>query len=66
MTAAPLATDVIPLVDVQAQYRTIKDEIDHALHSVLERGQFILGPEVAALERDIAAYCGTTHAIAVA
>jgi len=66
MTAAPLTTDAIPLIDLQAQYRTIKDEIDHAIRTVLERGQFILGPEVAALEREIAAYCGTMHAIAVA
>lgn len=66
MTATPLTTESIPLIDLQAQYRAIKDEIDHAIHAVLEGGQFILGPEVEALERDIAAYCGTTHAVAVA
>lgn len=66
MTATPLTTASIPLIDLQAQYRMIKEEIDHAVRAVLERGQFILGPEVAALECEIASYCGTTHAIAVA
>jgi len=56
----------IPLIDLQAQYRAIKTEIDQAVHAVLERGQFILGPEVEALEREVAAYCGTAHAVAVA
>lgn len=66
MTATPLTTASIPLVDLQAQYRTIKDEIDHAIHAVLERGQFILGPEVEALEHEVAAFCGSAHAVAVA
>lgn len=56
----------IPLVDLQAQYRSIKSEIDRAIHAVLERGQFILGPEGEALEREIAAYCGTAYAVGVA
>jgi dTDP-4-amino-4,6-dideoxygalactose transaminase len=56
----------IPLVDLRAQYDAIRPEIDRAIHAVLERGQFILGPEGEALEREVAAYCGTTHAVAVA
>ncbi len=56
----------IPLVDLATQYRAIKPEIDAALQRVLASGQFILGPEVEALEREIAAYCKTAHAIAVA
>ena len=56
----------IPLVDLQAQYRSIKPEIDAAIQRVLDRGQFILGPEVEALEQEIAAYCGTQYAVAVA
>lgn len=56
----------IPLVDLQAQYRAIKSDIDSAIQRVLERGQFILGPEVEALERELAVYCGTRHAVAVA
>jgi len=53
-------------VDLTAQYQTIKPEIDAAIQRVLARGQFILGPEVEALEQEIAAYCGTTDAVAVA
>ena len=56
----------IPLVDLRAQYRSLKSEIDEAVHRVLDSGQFILGPEVEALEREVAAFCGARHAIAVA
>lgn len=56
----------IPLLDLRAQYRVIKLEVDAAIQRVLERGQFILGPEVEMLEREIAAYCGTAHAVGVA
>ena len=56
----------IPLLDLKAQYLSIKEEIDNAVMGVLDSCRFILGPEVKALEDDIAAYCGTKHAIAVA
>ncbi|GAF86496.1 unnamed protein product, partial [marine sediment metagenome] len=56
----------IPLVDLEAQYDTIKDEIDNALRSVIGNGQFILGPEVETFESEIAAYCQTKFAIGVA
>jgi dTDP-4-amino-4,6-dideoxygalactose transaminase len=54
---------LIPLVDLKAQYRGIKDEIDRAIANVLESGQFILGNEVAAFEQDFAAYCGAAHCV---
>ena len=56
---------MIPLVDLQAQYRTLKPEIDSAILRVLDSAQFVLGPAVAAFEKDFAAYCGTTEAIGV-
>jgi dTDP-4-amino-4,6-dideoxygalactose transaminase len=56
----------IPLVDLGAQYRPLTAEIQAAIQRVLESGQFILGREGEALEREIAAYCGTAHAVAVA
>ncbi len=56
----------VPLVDLRVQYQAIKSEIDQAVLAVLDRGQFILGPEVDALEREMAAFCGTSHGIAVA
>jgi len=57
---------VIPLVDLKAQYDTIKDEVDAAIQRVLHHGQFILGPEVRAFEGEVAAYCGTEFAVGVA
>ncbi len=56
---------MIPLVDLQAQYRSIEPEITEAVSRVLASAQFILGPEVAAFERDFAAYCGASEAVAV-
>ncbi len=56
----------IPLVDLKAQYDSIKDEIDSAIGRVLRQGQFILGPEVKAFEEEMAAYCGTRFAVGVA
>jgi dTDP-4-amino-4,6-dideoxygalactose transaminase len=54
---------LIPLVDLKAQYQSIKGEIDNAIASVLESGEFILGSEVAAFEREFAAYCGARYCI---
>jgi len=56
----------IPLVDLTAQYHSIKQEINEAIQGVIDRGNFILGAEVKALETEIAAYCGTSCAIGVA
>jgi dTDP-4-amino-4,6-dideoxygalactose transaminase len=56
---------VIPIVDLKAQYYSIKDEIDRAIAGVLESSQFILGKEVAAFETEFATYCGAAYAIGV-
>lgn len=53
----------VPLCDIQAQYRALKDQIDAAVLRVLASGQAILGPEVAAFEQETAAYCGAAHGI---
>lgn len=55
----------IPLLDLKAQYVTIKEEIDQAVLGVLDSCKFIFGPEMKAFEEEIAAYCGTKHAVAV-
>ena len=55
----------VPFVDLKAQYRSIKPEIDAAIAGVLESAQFVLGPEVAAFEREFAAYSGASEGIAV-
>ncbi len=53
----------VPLCDLQAQYRELRPEIEAAVLRVLASGQAILGPEVAALEREVADYCGAAHAV---
>ncbi len=55
----------VPLLDLKAQYATIRDEIQDAIDQVLESQRFILGPEVDALEREIADYSGCAHGIGV-
>ena len=55
-----------PFLDLRAQYRTIKAEIDEAMQRVMESQQFILGPEVESFEREIAAYTRTQFAIGCA
>ncbi len=56
----------IPLVDLKTQYISIKDEIDSAIHSVLDRTDFISGTEVGKFESAFAEFCGVRHAIGVA
>lgn len=56
----------IPLVDLKAQYNSIKDDIDAAIQRVLQEGQFILGSEVETFEKEVASYCGTKFAVGVA
>ncbi len=56
----------VPLLDLQAQYATIKGEVRAAVDGVLESQRFILGEQVAALEREIAEFCGVPFAVGVA
>jgi dTDP-4-amino-4,6-dideoxygalactose transaminase len=53
----------LPLVDLRAQYRTIEDEIMAAIRGVLESGQFVLGPQTQAFEREFAAHCQAADAV---
>ena len=55
----------VPSLDLKAQYRSIKPEIDAAIAGVLDSGQFVLGSEVAGFEQEFAAYCGTDDCIAL-
>ncbi len=57
---------MIPLVDLVAQYHSIKNEIDAAVNATLESGHFILGPAVTRFEESIASYLGVDHAIGLA
>jgi dTDP-4-amino-4,6-dideoxygalactose transaminase len=53
----------VPLCDLGAQYRQIQSEVEGAVIRALRSGQVILGPEVAALESEVAEYCGAAHAV---
>ena len=55
----------IPLVDLKAQYRTIRDEVRTAIDDVLESMQLTIGPNVKAFDQEYAAFCGAKHAIGV-
>ena len=56
----------VPLLDLAEQNQTLRPEIEAALGRVLDTNGFILGAEVAALEKELADYCGTKHAIGCA
>lgn len=55
----------VPLFDLKRQQARLRSDIDVRISRVLDHGQFILGPEVDALERDLAAFAGARHCIAV-
>ena len=59
-------TNPIPLVDLKAQYRSIKPEMDSAVQRVLDNTSFIMGTEVTRFEEAYADFCGTDYAIGVA
>lgn len=56
---------MIPFLDLKAQYRQIKPDIDAAVLRTIESAQFVLGPDVAAFEEQFAAYCHVRHCKAV-
>jgi len=54
---------MIPILDLTAQYLTLQSQLDAAVRQVLAAGQFIMGPNVAAFETEMAAYVGVPHAV---
>ena len=56
----------VPALDLKAQYRAIRDEVEPVVLELLESQQFVLGPQVAQLEAELAAYCGAGHAVGCA
>jgi dTDP-4-amino-4,6-dideoxygalactose transaminase len=55
----------VKLLDLQAQYAPLREEIRRAIDDVCDSQALILGPHVAKFEKNLAAYCGTKHAIGV-
>jgi dTDP-4-amino-4,6-dideoxygalactose transaminase len=67
MTAPPRPSlEMIPMLDLRAQFDTIAPEIRAAVESVLTSQQFVLGPQGEALEQEIAAACGVRFAVGLA
>jgi len=56
----------VPLFDTATPLEPLRGEIDGAIASVLDDRRFILGPNVAAFEEELAGYCGASHAVGVA
>jgi dTDP-4-amino-4,6-dideoxygalactose transaminase len=56
----------VPLLDLQAQYATIKDEVRAVVEEIFENQRFVMGAHVSALEKEIAEFCGVEHAVGVA
>lgn len=57
---------MIPVCDLRQQYLDLREEIDAAMQAVAAGGRYILGPEVQALERELAEYCDARYACGVA
>lgn len=63
---AVTGTTPMAFIDLAAQHARIGDKIEAAILRVVEHGHFIMGPEVAALERELAAYTGVKHVVSCA
>src|SRR5688500_7199255 len=59
----PVAPAPVPLIDLQAQRARIGARIEAAIKRVLDHGAYIMGPEVAEVERRLAALSGAQHVI---
>jgi dTDP-4-amino-4,6-dideoxygalactose transaminase len=67
MSTTPVRTGMtVPLLDLKAQYVTIKADIDAAVERVMESTRFIGGPEISGLEEEVARYSQCAHGIGVA
>lgn len=56
----------IPFIDLKTQYQALKPQIQDRINTVLEHGQYIMGPEVKELEEKLAAYTGTKYCVTCA
>ena len=59
-------SEKIEFIDLKAQYASLKEIINHRIQTVLNHGQYIMGPEVQELENKLQSYTDATHCITVA
>lgn len=52
-------------IDLAAQYKRIKADVDARIHAVLAHGKYVMGPEIGELEQVLADYCGARHCVAL-
>jgi dTDP-4-amino-4,6-dideoxygalactose transaminase len=64
--SVPFEPISVPALNLKAQYQTIRDELEPVIRNVLESQMFVLGPEVAALEAEVAEYSGAAHGVGCA
>jgi dTDP-4-amino-4,6-dideoxygalactose transaminase len=64
--SVPPKSVAVPALDLKSQYQSIRDEIDAAVRRVIESQMFVMGPEVAQLEAELAEYCGAAFGIGCA
>jgi dTDP-4-amino-4,6-dideoxygalactose transaminase len=55
--------EALPFIDLAAQQRRLGSQVEEAVARVLAHGQYIMGPEVAELEKNLAAFCGARHVV---
>jgi dTDP-4-amino-4,6-dideoxygalactose transaminase len=60
-----MSSDPVPMVDLKAQYRRIREDLDRAMREVIETASFVRGPACAAFELEFAEYCGVARACGV-
>ncbi|MDC9823050.1 DegT/DnrJ/EryC1/StrS family aminotransferase [Devosia sp. ZB163] len=58
-------TQALPFIDLKTQYALLKQSIDARIQTVLNHAQYIMGPEVAEMERKLAEYVGVRHCVSV-
>lgn len=66
LQTSSVRTQPIPFIDLKAQQERIRSQIDAAIKKVLDHGAYIMGPEVAELEKQLAEFCGVKHALTCA
>jgi dTDP-4-amino-4,6-dideoxygalactose transaminase len=64
--ASPAIEAPIEFIDLGAQRRRLGRRIDEAIQRVIDHGKFIMGPEVIAFEKELAAFCGAKHVLSCA
>ena len=65
MATSSSARRQIPIIDLGLEYEAIKKDLDPLLEKILRSGSYVLGPELALFEKELAAYIGVTHAVGV-